>query len=370
VFSDGSGALPRAMMLPRSKSRSATIFSTMRSMLIAMAMGAGGSWENYMEHYDMMDAAWLSNGCSDPNMEIISSGGRNSRWAQMTHAAEGIADGKQLEVDGADMLAWWNVPRVQVLGAYEKGKGFPHNCGVRVPAGEIFAEDDGVRGFMVDIKEKTPGEDMEVCLPGVQALRACETRVSGIEATEIQIHGSRQDGGLGACEMEFNLTKMQWCDDHGEQCIELATPHNSTWRKSFGPWKACVALVNTHIMDFFRELFVLMNDIVLSYNSISYATMGAAWMALVKVFMEKFMDLMTVNHMWCCWTVGLAACMLASHLGRAAGTSSRSRSKRKQLGVRRCQTRLQLKTCYLLHGLITAKQCKEVNKPFCKGCQR
>ena len=89
AFSDGSGALPRAMMLPRSKSRSATIFSTMRSMLIAMAMGAGGSWQNYMEHYDMMDAAWLSNGCSDPNLEIISSGGRNSRWAQLTHAAEG-----------------------------------------------------------------------------------------------------------------------------------------------------------------------------------------------------------------------------------------------------------------------------------------
>ena len=139
------------------------------------------------------------------------------------------------------------------LGRTRKAKGFPHNCGVRVPAGEIFAEDDGVRGFMVDIKEKTPGEDMDVCLPGVQALRACETRVSGIEATEIQIHGSRQDGGLGACEMEFNLTKMQWCDDHGEQCIELATPRNSTWRKSLGPWKACVALVNTPIMDFFAS---------------------------------------------------------------------------------------------------------------------
>ena len=57
AFSDGSKALPRAMMLPRSKSRSATIFSTMRSMLIAMAMvmGAGGSWDwvNHMEHYDI-----------------------------------------------------------------------------------------------------------------------------------------------------------------------------------------------------------------------------------------------------------------------------------------------------------------------------
>ena len=212
----------------------------MRYMLIAMAlvMGAGGTWENDMEQYDMMDDAWLSNGCSDPNMEIISCEGRNLRWAQMTHAAEGIADGRQREVDGADMLAWWNVPRVQVLGACEKGKGFLHDCRVRVPAGEISAEDDGVRGFMVDIKEKTPGEDMEVCLLGVQVLLACEKRVSGIEATEIQIHGSRQDGGFGACEMEFNLTKMQWGDDHGEQCIELATPHNSTWRKSFGPWKA------------------------------------------------------------------------------------------------------------------------------------
>ena len=244
-------------------------------MLIAMAlvMGAGGSWENYMEQYDMMDDAWLSNGCSDPNMEIISCEGRNLRWAQMTHAAEGIADGRQREVDGADMLAWWNVPRVHVLGACEKGKGFLHDCRVRVPAGEISAEDDGVRGFMVDIKEKTPGEDMEVCLLGVQVLLACEKRVSGIEATEIQIHGSRQDGGFGACEMEFNLTKMQWGDDHGEQCIELATPHNSTWRKSFGPWKAeGVSGIGEHA---------------------HHGLLWRAWMAWVKVFMEKFMDLMT-----------------------------------------------------------------------------
>ena len=349
AISDGSGALPRAMMLPRSKSRSVTSFSTMRSMLFAMAiaMCADGGGKNYVEkHHVEMDAAGLSSLSYNVKVNTMGFRGANSRWVCKPDAAINAGGMDEMDVhngSAGSCTAHGNhgKPGIQVPEACEKCIGGLPERRVRVSGGDAAME--GVRGPYMENNAKT-SEDDDLQL-GVQVLLACE-KWNETGAVRIQFHGSRpgelQHGQVGgACNDE--LMDYGWQCSNGHQCGELATWNSSVVNGSFASWKACAATLDGHILYFLDELYVMVDDMLLNYDSISYEMMVAAWMALVKAFMEKFMDNMTVNHMWCCWTASLVACMLVSHLGCATRTSSKSRAKRKQCGARRCQARLQLK---------------------------
>ena len=310
---------------------------------MAMAMCADGG-KNYVEkHHVEMNAAGLSSESYNVKENTMGFRGTNSIWVCKPYAAINAGGMDEMDVHNgsAGSCTAHGKPGIQAPRACEKRIGELPERRVQVSGGDAAME--GVRGSYMDYNAKTSEED-EIQL-GVQVLLACE-KWNETGAVRIQFHGS-QPGELqrgqvgGACNDE--LMDYGWQCSDGHRCGELASWNSSVVNGSFASWKACAAVLDGHILYFLDSLYVMVDDMLLNYDSISYEMMVAAWMALVKTFMEKFMDLMTVNHMWCCWTVSLVACMLVSHLGRATRTFSKSRAKRKQRGARRCQARLQLK---------------------------
>ena len=197
----------------------------------------------------------------------------------------------------------------------------------------------------------TSGDGLQL---GVRVLLACEKR-GGIGSDNfLQFHGSKFDsldvdrfGGCGAALVESNVSQgssnglQNGLDDW--KCSGLALMNNPLGNWSFNePWKQWAAVLHAHF-NFFGELYVSVDDILLNYASITYEDMIGALVAMLSFVMRQCIDLMTAKHAWCCWTLTMVACLAASHLGFAWTSSSMTRSERRLKRSRRYRMRTQIK---------------------------
>eukprot|EP00435_Cladocopium_sp_Y103_P016462 s4238_g4.t1 len=260
-FSDGSGALPRAMMLPRDKSRSVTSLRTMLFLVLAMSVACGGKLGYYMEkeHHDKMDVANPCNFSFESNNKSMGFRGTNS-----TIGSRGCE--RQLGFVDASCDKAPVEPEVQVLRACEKSQGVLPDRRVQVPVDEGC----GVRGSdRCGTDETLEGEPK----PAVQVLLACEKRGKGTGADRIQFHGSLPEGDLGACMLKDE--NMLQCDRYGVVCNELATMKNSDAEISnvSSRWMACAATMNVHeVFSGFivEELYINVDNLILQYDTIDF----------------------------------------------------------------------------------------------------
>jgi phage gp46-like protein len=95
--------------------------------------------------------------------------------------------------------------------------------------------------------------------------------------------------------------------------------------------------------NFFGELYVSVDDILLNYPSITYEKMIAALVVMLSFVMRQCIELMTAKHAWCCWTLTMVACLAASHLGFAWTSNSMTRSEKRLKRSRRYRMRTQIK---------------------------
>ena len=84
-FSDGSGALPRAMMLPRSKSRSVTSSMSLMCLFMAMLALCAGGWTNYEKHHVKATFGNPAEEIAMPNVNTMGFKGDNSNRPDMVY---------------------------------------------------------------------------------------------------------------------------------------------------------------------------------------------------------------------------------------------------------------------------------------------
>eukprot|EP00435_Cladocopium_sp_Y103_P023304 s2901_g5.t1 len=314
----------------------------MRLLSMALLLSCAAGW-NYVEHHEMRTSADLSKMIQMENQNTMGFRGENSKnehkahWAMPLDATDG---GRQhcMACCNDSFAEMSGGLKVRGLEACENGKGVLPQEGVRGSDVDGMAAE--VRGFSV-VTDRPSEDDVQ---PRVQVLLARENR-DMVGATWIQLHGTVPDawhaGHDGACDTQ--LVDYGWlCSMYG-QCAELAFWNSSVMNSTdVGPlWMACAATLNVHF-KFLDWLFITVDDYMLDYANITYAKMIAALVALMSGFMDKFVELMTVNHMWCCWTVSLVACLLASHLGLWR-TRPTSRCEKRMERTRRFQMKLQLR---------------------------
>ena len=73
--------------------------------------------------------------------------------------------------------------------------------------------------------------------------------------------------------------------------MEQTNIANESWVQ----WKACAAILTVHL-DFMEELFVKVDDVLLTYDFINHKKMIAVMVAMLSSLMRQFLELMlTVN---------------------------------------------------------------------------
>ena len=133
---------------------------------------------------------------------------------------------------------------------------------------------------------------------GVQAFLACEKRGRIGMGNFLQFHGSKFDcldvdrfGGCVAALVESNVFQRSSdgvpnrLDDC--KCRGLAPMDDPLSNWGFNqPRKQCAAVLDAHF-NFFGELYVSVDDILLNYASITYEEMIAALVAVLSFVMKR-----------------------------------------------------------------------------------
>eukprot|EP00435_Cladocopium_sp_Y103_P030748 s1024_g7.t1 len=139
---------------------------------------------------------------------------------------------------------------------------------------------------------------------------------------------------------------------NGNQCCELAMMNKSDdlRNQTFEPFiQYCVATMNMqievmdYVAEYVKELYVTAYVFLVKFESIKFNELCATCVAMVIYVMRQFLELMTVESMWTCWLLTLAACYALSHFGLGTRTSGTNRLQKRQCGALRHQQKLQLK---------------------------
>eukprot|EP00435_Cladocopium_sp_Y103_P043647 s2238_g12.t1 len=315
-------------------------------ILVAMALMTAGVENDEKKHHVEMAFTCLSERTLKGNNNTVGFRGNKNSKRNVSLCADVERRSEAPTNDGARHGNAFQELRVQGLeAACEKSTGELRGRGVQVSMQDEFY---GVRVQVLRKRNMVNASD--VVEPVDFDKLACE-KCSNAGAARIQhrsVPETMCSSGNGALVMEMYVDEIY---DAGS-CCELAIWNNSHVLEnvSFEPYvEFCMATLNMQldlvgcVMDYVKEPYMTAYDFLRDFDSIKFKELCATGVAMVIYVMRHFLDLMTVESMWTCWLVTLAACYALSHLGLGTRTSGTNRWQKRQCGALRHQQKLQLK---------------------------